>query len=178
MVKRKSKAVIERAPVDEELFEETKPMEAEAEEPKREEGEPDVPSKPAKPKDEELFVRYEKAFPVDDELSLEEEDEAVSNKPGMIFVAVYPMEHDGRMYMPGRICMVPEEEFNLWNRDLERSQARMVMSLEDALRLSASILDGSFVLSPEVSQVQHSMAHGGFGRAKEKPAPSAASLAL
>jgi len=100
------------------------------------------------------------------------------SKAGMIFVAVYPTEHEGRKIEPADIIHVAEEEFAGWSRDLERSQARMVMSLEDALRLSASILDGSFVLSPEVSQVQHSMAHGGFGRAKEKPAPSAASLAL
>jgi len=123
VAKKKSKPIVEPAPVDEELFEEAEP----------EELKPDVPS-----------------------------------KPRMIFVAIYPTEHEGRKVQPGEIVHVGEEEFAGWSRDLERSQARMVMTLEDAEALSASILDGSFVLSPEVSQTPHSMAHGGFGTPKEK----------
>jgi len=123
VAKKKSKPIVEPAPVDEELFEEAEP----------EELKPDVPS-----------------------------------KPRMIFVAIYPTEHEGRKIEPADIIHVAEEEFAGWSRDLERSQARMVMTLEDAEALSASILDGSFVLSPEVSQTPHSMAHGGFGTPKEK----------
>ena len=126
MVKRKSKPMMEPAPVDEELFEESKPVEDAA-------GEP-----------------------------------VVVSKPGMIFVAIYPTDHEALKVQPGDIIEVMEEDFMLWSRDLERSQARMVMSQEEALALSASILDGTFVLSPEVSQTPHSMAHGGFGTPKEK----------
>jgi len=105
----------------------------------------------------------------------------------MIFVAVYPIAHHDRQKLePGDIFEISESELPEWNREIEAFRPRQVESMEEAEALSASILDGSFVLSPKVSQKQQTIRHGGQGHAKksaitsdmslDQPAPTVAGL--
>jgi len=78
----------------------------------------------------------------------------------MIFVAVYPIAHQDRKKLePGDIFEISEAELPEWAREIESFRPRLCSSMDEAEALSASILDGSFVLSPEVS---HPIMHGGF----------------
>jgi hypothetical protein len=86
----------------------------------------------------------------------------------MIFVTVYPITHDEKRLEPGDVFEISEAELPEWAREIEAFQPRRVESREEAKALSASILDGSFVLSPEVSQKAHPIRHGGIGTARKE----------
>lgn len=103
----------------------------------------------------------------------------------MIFVTVYAISHHDRKRLePGDIFEIAEAELAEWAREIEAFRPRQVESREEAEQVRASILDGSFVLSPEVSQKRHSMQHGGIGKGREikgdegldQPAPTVAQL--
>jgi len=84
--------------------------------------------------------------------------------PGYVFV--YPAEKGHLQFSPGDIVEVKEEEFAAWQATLEKGHARKVESLKAGMELAASIVEGTFILSPQVSQTPHSIQHGSVGEGK------------